>query len=375
MILRKKFRGFTVNFSVTKNPEVEKDLDRRSSSNDPNKKVIKMRAANTIMISLLLLPLNVLAYLFLEGIWGDHPVRITIVETVYSLANSIIGVVFGLGISTLALDFFSYIKYAQERIKEVMLEKRYLDTLSDREKRRIIDSLESSLYFKSKPIPEDSLYVNIKSKIIPFLGENYLENYYLHIDCHFEENCIKKFMRHDLVIFSTRDNVDYALPFSVYMDRVEKSEYRVTALKFNDEPVELHDPSDHMETSSSKDERNKEVTRYHLSYSFNLKKGINKISYNSESVVDISDMSYSHNLVMPCKHYLAEIVIRNPEYDVRGCGFAIDKKESLDIKYFDNICRIEFKDWTIPGDGIIFVFNKKSPSFPDISEENPAVST
>lgn len=133
MILRKKFRGFTVNFSVTKNPEAEKDLDRRSSSNDPNKKVIKMRAANTIIISLLLLPLNVLAYLFLEGIWGDHPVRITIVKTVYSLANSIIGVVLGLGISTLALDFFSYIKYAQERIKEVMLEKRYLDTLSDRE--------------------------------------------------------------------------------------------------------------------------------------------------------------------------------------------------------------------------------------------------
>lgn len=131
--MRKKFRGFTVNFSVTKNPEAEKDLDRRSSSNDPNKKVIKMRAANTIIISLLLLPLNVLAYLFLKGIWKNHAVVVTIVETVYSLANSIIGVVFGLGISTLALDFFSYIKYAQERIKEVMLEKRYLDTLSDQE--------------------------------------------------------------------------------------------------------------------------------------------------------------------------------------------------------------------------------------------------
>lgn len=206
--------------------------------------------------------------------------------------------------------------------------------------------------------------MNIKSKIIPFLGENYLENYYLHIDCHFEENCIKKFMRHDLVIFSTRDNVDYALPFSVYMDRVEKSEYKVTALKFNDEPVELHDPSDHMETSSSKDERNKEVTRYHLSYSFNLKKGINKISYNSESVVDISDMSYSHNLVMPCKHYLAEIVIRNPEYDVRGCGFAIDKKRALTSNILTISAGLNLRTGRSPATAsYLFLIKKARPSW------------
>lgn len=319
-----------------------------------------MRAKNTITISILLLPINFFAYLFLSHIWVDHPVLIAIIEALYSLANSIIGIIFGIGISTLALDFFSYVKYAQERIKEVMLEKGYLDTLSSEEKRKIINSLESSLYFKSEPIPPDSLYMNIKSKIIPFLDRNYLENYFLHIDCNFNEDIITKNSTHELTIFSIKGDSEYTLPFSVYMDKSNNSSYKVTSLKFNGKPVDSFDSESHVDCSTSTDERNKEILKNHLEYKFKLQQGINTITYTSVSTVDITDMSYSHNLTMPCKHYIAEIAMKNSAYDVRGCGFAIDKNESLNIKYFDNICRIEFCDWTIPGDGIIFVFNKKA---------------
>jgi len=354
--LCKEFWGVVIDLTVTKK---KKDLVKSQSGLDKNKTVIKMRARCTIAFSLLCLVINFLLYLYLSDCWATKSGLIAALDAFYALANSMIGIVLGLGISTLALDFFSYIQYAQDRIKEVMIEKDYLDTLSSDEKREIIGKLESSLYFKNAPIPEDSLYVNIKSKILPFLEKNYLDDYFLHIDCSIEGNVIRKNMTHELIIYSYADDAEYTLPFSVYMDKSSSSSYRVETLSFNKKRIAPFDSVEHVDQTVTRDERNTEVYKNHLKFPFKLKRGKNIITYTSVSTVDISDISYTHNLTMPCKHYVAEFALHDSEYNVRGYGFSIDKQDGLDIKYFNNTCRIEFNDWTIPGDGIIFTLSKR----------------
>ena len=259
------------------------------------------------------------------------------------------------------LDFFSYIKYAQERIKEVVIDKDFLKTVNDDEKKKIISTLESSLYFKGEDIPPDSLYTNIKETVIPLLDMEYYEKYHTHIDCEIKDGKIYKKIFNDFSIFSPKENSVYKLPFSVYfsLDDIEEIEapYSFKNLCFNDVPISISENDTVVnEIQDNADVRKKSYT---FQRSLNLKQGLNSVYYEITSVVDCSDNIYSRTITIPCKNYVVDFHIKNPDYCVKVHGFAIDVKDNVKIKYYANTCRIEFTDWVIPGDGFIFIINKK----------------
>ena len=130
---------------IAKLKQTESNEDSSSSASaskvklvDHNKEEIKNRTVMSLIISFLILVVNFFVHLYFLNYWKDSESLLSLAEILYSLFNSLTGVFIGISISSLALDFFSYIKYSQDRIKEVMIDKTYLNTLADEEKRRVI---------------------------------------------------------------------------------------------------------------------------------------------------------------------------------------------------------------------------------------------
>lgn len=328
-----------------------------------NEEIIKTRSKLVLVVSILVFILSFLLRPIILLI-GNEFGKVAI-ETAANLLESLSGIVLGISIGSMLLDFFSYVKYAQERVKEVIVDKSFLETVNRDEKRRIISTLESSLYFKNQPIPQDSLYINIKEKVLPLLENEYYEKHYSHVNCEIKNGKIYKTIYNELVINSPVENKSYKLPFAVYFSSCNisgiKKPYIIESVKLNKEDIPLIPQPVSQASVGEKEEKQKFVFEQQLP----LQKGVNRISYIVKSTVDIADNVYSRTVTLPCKNYVIDFSLKNKEYSVNGYGFAIDKEETVNIYHYGDGCRIEFTDWIIPGDGCIFIINKKTENDAD----------
>lgn len=327
-----------------------------------NKHSIKSRSIAAFVISLLFFIISFVLKLYIDT-FSDSILK-TCLDSLVAFIESISGIVLGLSLGSMLLDFFSYIKYAQERIREVIIDKEFLNTMSDNEKKRIISSLESSLYFKGQTISEDSLYSNIKNKVIPLLEKEYFVNYHTHIDCEIINDKIYKTIYNDFSIYSENADTHFKLPFAVYFSEKDikniAKPYTFKNLLFNGEKIDI---SDNSNVGTKVNEKfNGEKRKFKFQDELPLKKGENKISYVIESVVDINDNVYSKTFSLPCKNFTADFQIKNDDYNILAYGFAIDKTECVKIKKYRDGCRIVFSDWILPGDGCIFIINRTNPT-------------
>ena len=287
-----------------------------------------------------------------------------------TISNSVFGILIGMGVSTLVLDFFSYIKYTRNRIKEIMLDKTYIGTLSDNEKRKVIEKAERSLYFRDGEVIDNSLYMNIKQLIIPLIEANYFKQYKIHIDCYIDEEkkIIVKRVHKIMDIICIGDD-EFKIPFSTYMYKVsgikDKELYDVTECIYNGENI-TDDVKTKTEYSDIEEDDDPTKVKFNIDYTFRLKKGLNRISIRTKTIVPISDNTYAHTITIPCQRYSINYSLHNEQYEVLGFGFAFDDeshKEDIDkiiyMDKYDDCCKIRFEDWTLPGDGVVFVVNKK----------------
>ncbi|MEQ3315302.1 hypothetical protein [Enterocloster clostridioformis] len=331
---------------------------------------IKSKAYMSIVLGLMMLILTFcLSYICETSSW-DVKLKALCAAAVTGF-NSVFSIVIGIGISTLVLDFFSYIRYTRNRIKEIMLDKNYIETLSDKEKRRMIESAEQSLYFKNGEFADNSLYANIKELIIPLIEENYYKQYKVHVDCYVDENrgVITKRVHKIMDIMCISDKKDFKIPFSTYLLRQEgfseRDLYKINEFIFDGNNI-TEDIAEHIVNNTVDNEEDIEDIRFTVDYSFKLKKGLNRIEIKTETVVPIADNTYSHTITIPCRRYSINFTVHNENYDVLGFAFAFDDEEHKDdiskIIYrdkYDECFKIRFEDWTLPGDGVVFVINKK----------------
>lgn len=340
------------------NENKKKKLEKKKEEKiDKNKMSIKSRAKFTLVIAALVFLFSIVIKAGSLYIFESQNI-LTAIDILGSLAESISGIILGLSLGNMYLDFFSYADYMKERIEEVIIEKEFLETLNDTEKEKMIAELESSLYFEGREIQSDSLYHNIKNKIVPL--KEYYEKSFTHIDCEVKNGKIYKTFYTTLVINLKEDVTRYKLPFSVCFNKKDitkkKKAYNIKDVQVNGESIEILD--NYLVCDDSEELKGQAI--YSFVYPFTLKKGNNTIYYESHSVVDISDNTYARSIAVPCKNCVIEMYLQNDDYKLLGQGFAIDKEKILDIQYFNNACRIEFKDWIIPGDGCIFVINPQN---------------
>ncbi len=255
-------------------------------------------------------------------------------------------------------------------MKEVVVDKQYIKTLSDEEKRAIIFAAEESLYFKNGKIADNSLYANIKRKVVPLLSTNYFTEYLIHIDCFVDEykNIIIKKSHKIMRIMSLEDNYRFKIPLSVYLTKIpdiidDKELYKVEYCVINDEDMTEKVKNMDPQEVAAEENQNVENIRFDYSNEFILHKGLNTIELKTETIVPIYDNTYSHNVEIACMKYCVDFNMKTDSYDTIGFGFALDTlgtgERVVKKNKFDNSYRIRFEDWALPGDGCVFVINKK----------------
>ena len=106
--------------------------------------------------------------------------------------------------------------------------------------------------------------------------------------------------------------------------------------------------------------------KFSVEHVFELKKGLNRIEIRTETVVPLHDNTYAHTITIPCQRYSINYSVHNSKYEVLGYGFAFDdEKHKNDIDRiiykdkYEDCFKIRFENWTLPGDGVVFLINKK----------------
>lgn len=335
-------------------------------------KQIKAKAYFAIIIGILVLIISSLISYYCDKISTLSSEEKALWTVTSTALNSVVGIIVGIGISSLVLDFFSYIRYTRERIKEIMLDKKYIMTLSDDEKRNLIRNAEQSLYFRDGEVIDTSLYANIKQHIIPLIENNYYRQYKVHIDAYVdaENGVIKKRIHKIMDIMCINNDTDFKIPFSTYISKTDDVNsdpiYQVQECKYDNRDV-TDEVVEKITMDDVNSPENNEQIRYGIDYIFKLKKGLNRIEVRTQTIVPISDNIYAHTITIPCQRYSINYSVHDASYDVQGYGFAFDDEKHKDdidrIIYtdkYDDCVKVRFENWTLPGDGVVFILNKKS---------------
>lgn len=89
-------------------------------------------------------------------------------------------------------------------------------------------------------------------------------------------------------------------------------------------------------------------------------KKIQVIDMIIETIVPLSDVCFSNKITKPCKEYNLIFILNDPSYQLswHSFGFMGNHKDMLIEEPMDNGLEIGFKDWILPGDGVVISINK-----------------
>lgn len=296
----------------------------------------------------------------------------TILNAVTTILNIVISMVVGIGVSTIVLDFFSYVQYTRERLKEIIIDKTFIKKLSDEEKKNVIYKAEESLYFKDGKLLPNSLYADVKKKITPLLESCYFREFDVTISCDVDEKngVIRKEILKIMNIISNENDVEFKIPFSVYLRRPdceeEEKAYEIISCLFRTKDVtaSFKEAQEKIQIKSGERVSNNDDTKFSTNYGFKLKKGENLLELRTKTIVPISDNVYNHYFTLPCMKYTATFNINTDKYSVSGYGFALedgaaseDNKKNVSYARIGRSLTIRIDEWALPGEGSMFIIN------------------
>ncbi len=333
-------------------------------------KYIKRKAHVAIILGILLL---IITFLLSYNLNANEYSAIVeeILSSVILVLNTVISMVIGLGIGSLVLDFFEYIDYTRERIKEIMIDQKYIHMLSDIEKKKLINELEKNLYFNNGTTIDNSLYSSIKRKITPLITDDYFENYSVRVDCEINEenNTIKKIIHKKLEVICAKDDTDFQIPFSKYLTSItdidNDKQYKINACTCNgNDCLSSILTKVSLEEIEKQKQENLEEIKFTIDYNFKLSQGYNYIELETETIVPIADTVYTHKITIPCKKYEMNFNVKHIKYQATAYGFMIQDKiksnrKTLEQRKIENGYEIKFNDWMLPGEGCVVIINKK----------------
>ncbi len=375
----KKLKKYIKKYSETKlaKEEYAEQLVEQETenwrANKSRENAIKAKALTAILIGCILLLISFIVDVYFSTIELKE-IQGSILKASLSILNIVTSMVVGIGVSTIVLDFFSYVQYTRDRLKEIIVDKSFIKKLSDEEKRNIIFKTEESLYFKDGRILPNSLYADVKKKITPLLDSCYFSEFLMTISCDIDEKngVIRKEILKNMKIISNENDSEFTVPFSVSLrqpdcEEVEQA-YEIVSCIFRLEDVTDDFIAAQEEIKIKEGERisSSDDTRFKTNYSFKLKKGENILELRTKTVVPINDNVYSHYFTLPCMRYSATFNINNDNYSISGYGFALeDKRGSEDGKNNVNYSRvgnsltIRINEWALPGEGSMFIIDRK----------------
>ena len=259
--------------------------------------------------------------------------------------------------------FFSYVDYAKKRLEEIVVEKEFLNDLSEDSKRNLIEKLENSLYYKDGYEDKYSLFHKVRSSILPYIKECYCKQYRMHIDCTIRDEFIEKQFTRMFQIISPDNEKTFMLPFSTTCEPISTIEedklMEVICCNYSENNNETQiDYLDQVKNGIEKTTLDDGRIVFSYSHKFGLMKGINNIKIITKTIVPASDTTYVHRILVPCERYSVNFSLCSDGYQVNGVGFSLDVKSNVQVEKYEKCCKLVFQNWVLPGEGCAFTIKK-----------------
>ncbi len=291
-----------------------------------------------------------------------------------------------IGAGTALYSYFDFINYIKKILIDVVIQNNYLDELSDEKKRDIISKLEKQVIYDYETTDDNTLYDFVNKEIQGLVKSIYYESMYLNINCRVVDNKMieKDFIREYECNFETNRDYEIDLAFmtkcSFVDDQQIKEPFAVKEFSINGKNL-----TDKIERKvSHKDGAENSIDTYTHTFYYDFKNAedkkaiqyieksdahIIKIVIKYKTIVPVEDNNLAYRVYVPCKKFEATLVYDDNDMSVFADIFAFkDRKvneRKLDtnrVSYCQNrnCINIVFKDWILPGDGIMYLFNLKN---------------
>ncbi|MHB9095572.1 MAG: hypothetical protein ACYC21_12965 [Eubacteriales bacterium] len=304
----------------------------------------------------------------------SSPWLTTLDSALQNLGNILITVAIG----STVLNYYGFIKHMRDRIKEVIVGHDYIETMSSKKKKSLIDRLEKALFFKDIPdLGDNSLFDTVKTQVQPLLTEYYIKEYIVTVDCKVEkDHIIKKVLKeieYANLIPDKEVEIDFTpldADFKVIDQQEEdlekiKKHYQLKRFKFGSE--------DYTEKVNVVYEKKKDDGINKDTYDWSARCDMNSIGkllfknsvtlkIETESIVPRDDVHLIHRVPRPCKNYCIHFNYNSDECYVVGEGFGfmdVSPHSNVEYRRNKNGLVIRFKSWILPGDGVIFTILDK----------------
>ncbi len=280
------------------------------------------------------------------------------------IGDIIIEMTKSIGVALITSTFVNGLKYYFET-SENLVKEGFFDRLSMDEVREIKDKMEDKLYFEKNEHDKDNFYSFFGQELSTLLDKSYYKKYEARVICQIKDDYIKKTIYKRLEIVNpSRRPVTEKIPFEAYMKKVDRIDninelYRIVSFKVNseDKTGQIRDCLKIEDISAKCSDGY--CIKVAAEYEFKIVKSAS-IYMIIETLAPKTDVFFTNYVTKPCKDYNIIFVIDKDSYEVDGYIFGLvdGSKNRLVEGKLGNGMELGFRDWILPGDGVVFAINK-----------------
>ncbi len=257
--------------------------------------------------------------------------------------------------------------------RDVLCTPQFFDSLTAAQKKDMLQSLESNIYFDSDAVKED-MFASVRKKINRFQSTDYyLSSCELKIWCSIDGNYIRKTIVKKIGLCARKQMSlpNFPLCSTSFPEADGGDGSQVKFLKIDDQECDVETDVRTVTTQNTDSLSKKSgytTTKRHLY------KKILKLSPEAPTVIEIeyttvvpkNDRSYICRVETPCQKFKFEFYIdgdNKNQYIVSlsAFGFIDNGKGAPNLHDDTSTASIEFNDWIFPQDGVAVAILDKSP--------------
>lgn len=284
----------------------------------------------------------------------------TLEHTILLLTKEVGIALFIIGSISIIIELSDFTEYIIKRLTDIVINNAFLDLLTIEQMSKLKTKIHEKLYFTDQPHDPESFFYTVENRLVPLLRDYYYNEYTINIECWIEDSLIRKKIHRRIELFNPRnENLSTKISIEVNMQAIENIDnenlFKIISFK-----IDSIDRTNELNLSFSKisgidDEKyNLKVS---CAYEINFCDTC-VIEQIYETLVPISDIHYTNRVLKPCKRYSISFFVYSDNYFLKGYGFGFLEHKKLVKTVFSKGMKIQFLNWILPGDGVIFTLLK-----------------
>lgn len=291
---------------------------------------------------------------------------------VYTLLLNIAAAGITIGGGTVLYGHFDFVQYVKNTLGKVILEYNFVNQLNDEEKEALMQKLQKHLIYHDTVSGNDTLFDFVNTEVRGLTQGPYYEKMSANFNCRRESNEIVKHIIRRMDI-----NLQQAPDYQFDLTKMTRCYFYGSAEDAeHNPPFKVIDLMINGDSYTDKIERSIQATNDERGYGcitqYDFKSEVNKselisddkmirIHMEYETRVPLTDKTLGFRTYFPCKH-LETTFVYSADLQATADIFCFkDRKmdgsldrERIQIVENKNCISINFPDWLLPGDGIIY---------------------